>query len=301
MAAPEVTVVIPARDRPAQLRACLHALARQTLGARRFEVVVVDDGSAVPLAPAAPAGLDVVLVAQRHAGSAAARNAGVGRARGAVVAFTDDDCMPDPEWLERMLASVTVDPGALHAGRVESAPGVGLLAEASQELITFLVEHDNTGAGDACFATANNLALARPLFEALGGFDARRMPIAAGEERELCERALRRGIALRLVPAARVLHANPMSFPGFLRLHHRYGRGARLLHRARPSTRRALPTRPLRFYASLVLSPLRPTPSARGLALAALLVVSQAAHAVGYATEAVAPTRARGATGPRAG
>lgn len=296
MVAPEATVVIPTRDRPAQLQACLDGLARQTLAVGRFEVVVVDDGSAVPLAPSTPAGLDVVLVGQRHAGSAAARNAGVARARGAVVAFTDDDCVPDPEWLERMLASVAIDPGALHAGRVESAPGVGLLAEASQELITFLVEHDNTGAGDACFVTANNLAVARPVFEALGGFDARRMPIAAGEERELCERARRRGIALRLVPGARVLHANPMSFHGFLRLHGRYGRGARLLHRARPE-RRTLPTRPARFYASLVLSPVRPTPSRRGLAVAALLAVSQAAHALGYVIEAVAPTRRGQGTG----
>lgn len=284
-------MVIPTRDRPARLQACLAALGRQTLPGRRFEVVVVDDGSTAPLAPAVPTGLEVTLVRQPHAGVAAARNAGAARARGAVVAFTDDDCVPDPEWLERLLASVAIDPGALHAGPVESAPGVGLLAEASQDLITFLVEHDNAGADDACFATGNNLALARSVLEQLGGFDARRMPLAAGEERELCERARRAGIALRLVPDARVLHVNPMSLPGFLRLHHRYGRGARLLHRTRPGRQRALPARPARFYGSLVLSPLRPAPSARGLAVASLLALSQAAHAIGYATETLAPTR----------
>lgn len=282
--------MIPARNRPQQLEACLAGLAQQTLDTGRFEVVVVDDGSAVPLAPSAPPALEVIVVRQPHAGVAAARNAGVAHARGPVLAFTDDDCVPGARWLETLLTSVAADPGSLHAGRVESAPGVGLLAQASQELITFLVEHDND-ATDTCFLTGNNLAVTRAVFETLGGFDARRMPLAAGEERELAERALRQGTRLRLVLAARVLHHNSMSLGGFLRLHHRYGRGARLLHRSRPAPRRALPTRPVRFYAALLASPLRRAPMPSSLALSGLIAISQAAHAAGYATELAAPTR----------
>src|SRR3712207_1403127 len=95
---PFFSVIVPTYERPAQLAACLGALARLDCPAASFEVIVVDDGSA-----AAPGRrldefrdlLDVRLLTQANAGPAAARNRGASEARGSFLAFTDDDCAPD--------------------------------------------------------------------------------------------------------------------------------------------------------------------------------------------------------------
>src|SRR4051794_38960457 len=96
-AAPEVTVVIPTRDRAARLVAALEALRGQTLEPERFETLVVDDGSSDDTGEAL-AGLTgdgrliVRVLTLPGDGPAAARNAGWRAARAPLVAFTDDDC-----------------------------------------------------------------------------------------------------------------------------------------------------------------------------------------------------------------
>lgn len=285
--------MIPTHGRPRALQACLEGLARQSIDpGRPLEVVVVDDGSPRPVRPVAPEGLELRVLRQERAGPGAARNAGVRIARGDIVVFTDDDCVPDRDWLAGLLAALDA-PEAMCAGAVVSGRGVGLCAEASQQLITHLSAHHNRDHDDARFVTSNNLASTRRLFERLGGFDAARMPLAAAEDRELCERARRHGATVRFVPDAVVVHDNPLSLGGFLQLHVRYGRGARLLQVARPGPRRRLLAEHPRFYVGLVRHPFRANGAARALALSCLLVLSQAAHAIGYAVEVVAPTSPR--------
>lgn len=121
--APRVAVVVPVRDDPAGLAACLSALAAQTRPPD--EVVVVDDGSREP--PVVPPG--VRLVRQPPRTSYAARNVGIAACAGAdvdrradVVAFTDADCRPAPDWLERAVAALDESGTGVVAGRVEVLP-----------------------------------------------------------------------------------------------------------------------------------------------------------------------------------
>ncbi|MDP1850369.1 MAG: glycosyltransferase, partial [Solirubrobacteraceae bacterium] len=100
-----ISVVVPTRDRPEALARCLAALARQR-GADELEIVVVDDSDG---GGAAAPGARVVHGGAR--GPAAARNLGVRAARGAIVCFTDDDCVPAPDWAQR-LAAACADGGA---------------------------------------------------------------------------------------------------------------------------------------------------------------------------------------------
>ncbi len=95
---PDISVVVCATKLPRSLE----ALSRQTVG-ERAEVIVVDDGSTDTTAQVARA-YEVKLL--RHAGNqglAAARNTGVQASRAPIVAFTDDDCVPAPDWLELLL------------------------------------------------------------------------------------------------------------------------------------------------------------------------------------------------------
>src|SRR5262245_656513 len=81
---------------------CLRALVSQTYPREHFEVIVVNDGGDVPLAPTlGPFGahLRLHLIERKSGGPARARNAGVKHSNGALLAFTDDDCEPAPGWL----------------------------------------------------------------------------------------------------------------------------------------------------------------------------------------------------------
>jgi len=104
---PRVSVVIPTYRRPQLLRRCLDAVLAQHLEPSAWEVIVVDDGhddatrSLVHrFAARAPHGATVCyLRPSRGRGPAVARNAGWRVARGDIIAFTDDDTVPDPDWL----------------------------------------------------------------------------------------------------------------------------------------------------------------------------------------------------------
>lgn len=105
MPAPTVSVVVPVRDAPDALALLVAALAAQR-GAPPFELVVADDGSLRDLAPAlAGAPFPVCTVRlDPSRGPGSARNAALDVARGALVAFTDADCRPAPDWLAALCA-----------------------------------------------------------------------------------------------------------------------------------------------------------------------------------------------------
>jgi GT2 family glycosyltransferase len=172
---PDVSVVVPTCGRPALLARCLDALERQTLDPGRFEVVVVDDS-------------------RTCAGPAAARNRGWRQARAPIVAFTDDDTVPDPGWLE----------GGLRAMRDEAADAVvGRIVMPVPEVPTDY-ERDAQSLERAEFVTANCFVRRRVL-EALGGFD-EAFRLAWREDSDLHFRLMEAGARIVHEPAAVVVH-----------------------------------------------------------------------------------------------
>jgi len=120
---PQVSIVVPTFARPAALARCLDGIAALDR-AVPFEVVVVDDGGPEPLdalVAERAARLDVHLVRQTRGGPAAARNTGAARARGAWLAFLDDDCTPDQGWLAVLVRELERDDRRLLGGSVENA------------------------------------------------------------------------------------------------------------------------------------------------------------------------------------
>jgi mycofactocin glycosyltransferase len=129
----EVTVVIPVRDRHAELSRCLAGLAdaARILGGDAPPIVVVDDCSADPGAIAGIAAAHGARVVRRpvNGGPGAARNTGLGVAATELVAFLDSDCVPGPGWLDRLLPHFA-DPavGAVAPRIVPHEPGTSWLA-----------------------------------------------------------------------------------------------------------------------------------------------------------------------------
>ncbi len=112
---PEISVVVPTFRRPASLPELMAALEGQSLAPTRFEVLVVDNGSCddtqgvlAQLAERSPLTLRV-LEHTLTQGPAGARNAGWQAARAPLVAFTDDDCLPQPGWLAAGLDALRAD------------------------------------------------------------------------------------------------------------------------------------------------------------------------------------------------
>lgn len=164
----QVAVVVPTRNRSARLTRLVAALEAQTLPAEDFEVVFVDDASddgtvaaLEGMARATSLNLRVISRADR-AGPAAARNEGWRATSAPVVAFTDDDCIPSPQWLVSGLTALGRDP---HVGVLQGAT----LPEDGEPLDGFVATR--VIEAPTAFFEACNLFLRREALEQSGGFD----------------------------------------------------------------------------------------------------------------------------------
>jgi glycosyltransferase involved in cell wall biosynthesis len=231
MAAPEISVIIPARNAASTLPDTLAGLADQ-VHRGRFEVVVVDDGSTDATGALATAA-EVVnrVVGTSAVGPAGARNAGAAATSGAFLAFLDADCRPAPGWLAAGCAALGAHDLVLGETRArpDREPG----------------PFDRSLWVTSCsplFESAN-LFVRRELFDRVGGFESWLVPrrgIELGEDVWFGWRAVRDG--------ARVTHQ-----PEALAYHEVYPRGAVAF---------ALERRRLRFFPEMV----RRIPELRGAA-----------------------------------
>jgi GT2 family glycosyltransferase len=192
---PRVSVVVPTHGRPALLARCLDALAAQTLPRADYEVIVVSDGPGARSRVGEGSNACAVrhLVLPRRSGPAAARNAGWRAALGAIVAFTDDDTVPEPDWLAEGLAALEQGSDAV-TGRI-----VMPLPRRPTDY-----ERDAARLADAEFVTANCFVKVEML-EAVGGFD-ERFELAWREDSDLHFALLAHGAVVSRAPHAVVVH-----------------------------------------------------------------------------------------------
>ena len=198
-----LSVVIPTFRRPDLLCRCLEAVFAQTLDAHAFEVIVVDDGhtddtQSVVDAFKARVGPVVRYVRPRQGrGPAVARNAGWRAAYAKVIAFTDDDTMPAPDWLEQGERALVPGLVAL-CGRVAVPRDGGAdYRPTDHELMT-------RGLETAEFVTANAF-VRRSALLTVGGFD-ERFQRAWREDSDLQFRLLRDAGPVGRAEAAVVEH-----------------------------------------------------------------------------------------------
>ena len=220
--AAEVTVVVPVKDRVAGLTRLLAALPCE-LGGR----IVVDDGSADPAAirAAAEAAGARVLRHDTSRGPAAARNRGLAAAATPLVAFLDSDVVPEPGWLDELLAAFADPAVGLAAPRIVALPPItGWLGRYEAVRSSLDLGPDPAlvvPRSRVAYVPSAALVVRR---EAVGsGFD-ERMHVA--EDVDLVLRLHAAGWRLRYVPAARVAHDHRTGFVAWWLRKAYYGTGA---------------------------------------------------------------------------
>jgi cellulose synthase/poly-beta-1,6-N-acetylglucosamine synthase-like glycosyltransferase len=218
-----VTVIIPVFNDPDGARACLAALRQQTYPADHFDVVLVDNGSHPALT--LPDRLPFRSRVERCVtpGSYAARNAGALVAAGEVLAFTDADCLPDPNWLESGVRTLLAGQGAHVVGgdvqvtQPSIRTGTALYQYASGFQQRENIEHKGFT------ATANLFCLAQQ-FAAVGPFDER---LLSGADRDWSWRAGTHGLRVVFEPGARVHTPPRTTLPSAIRQARRVTAGRR--------------------------------------------------------------------------
>ncbi|MGH2916027.1 MAG: glycosyltransferase family 2 protein [Solirubrobacteraceae bacterium] len=248
--APDLSVIVCTHNGAGELSTVLAGLQGQELDGPHLELIVVDDGSTDGTAAvAARAGARVVTLRENQ-GIAGARNAGVAAARAPIVAFTDDDCEPHPEWASTLAARFADESVGGVGGRVipTGPPSYAIrylsarnpltplpaeLADSpslSKRLRIYLRgvtgrSHDPAAGARLYSAVGANMAFRRSVLVGLGGFDeAFRF---GGEEEELCRRMHTDAGRWQLVyePGAVVKHHFKASTWDTLRRARAYGRG----------------------------------------------------------------------------
>lgn len=225
---PKVSVVIPTLSGGSDLRRCVESIVASTYPREFIEVIVVGDGCRES-SELAMSGLGekctVKVILQDQSGPAVARNRGLSFATGSLIAFTDDDCVVDHEWLEKMVARLADPRISGVGGRTRSATSG--IQSAYMDCVNgtdpVLLE-----TGEPWYLVTANCCFRRDAILSVGGFDPA-FPLAAAEDVDLSLRLHAKGHSLAFDPACRVAHHYDSSLGSLIRRFHRYGLGTRIL------------------------------------------------------------------------
>lgn len=199
-ARPSISVIVPHYEALDDLKRCLAALERQTYPREKTEIVVADNASpcGVRAVEEVSAGrAKVVEVSKR--GAAAARNGAIAIATGELLAFTDSDCIPHPDWLKQGIAAL--DQYDLVGGRVDVSAADEEHVSASEAFEKVFAFDNRRYIAAKHFSVTANLFCRRDHFELVGPFHAE-----VSEDRDWCLRARAAGLRIGYAADAIVVH-----------------------------------------------------------------------------------------------
>jgi glycosyltransferase involved in cell wall biosynthesis len=199
---PRASVIIPHFNTPELLVKCLQSVASQPLDYGWFEIIVVDNGSRLPMRLLEATWPGVRFLIERQPGPGPARNTGVRAARAGILAFVDADVRVAPGWLNAGLKAVGRNPLALYGGDVRIDVGDRKRmtdVEAFESVFSF---RQMNYISRKHYSVTANLIMTRTVFDRAGPFDGIDKP----EDRAFGERAHAMGIRTRYAPRMLAFH-----------------------------------------------------------------------------------------------
>ena len=227
--APLISVVVCTHRRHRLLRGCLEALEK--LDYPELEVMVVNDGKDEEVERVVSDFARVRHLPLKHRGLSAARTLGAAKAKGEIIAFTDDDCEVDGEWLF-WLATFFEDAEFAAAGGPNIPPAPTNWEQACIIAAPGGPCHVMLDDEEAEHVAGCNLAVRKSAWEAVGGFDERFRK--AGDDVDFCWRLRNAGLRIGFCPPAFVWHQRRFSFAAYIRQQVGYGEAEGLLISAHP-------------------------------------------------------------------
>jgi len=228
-----VSVIIPVFNDPIGIRNALEALTNQSYDSRCFEIIVVDNGSTdetfrvvknfIRQFPS----LIQSVIENKKRGSYAARNAGIKHVKGDLIAFTDSDCIPEFNWLERGVEAFKIQKRSVAAGHIEiffthSKPNIWEYYDASHSL------NQESYVKNYEFGTTANLFVLKELFDRYGLF---LKNLKSGGDYEFCRRLVKGGEKIDYLNDAIVRHPARSTLRSILKKNKRVAKGQKELKR----------------------------------------------------------------------
>ncbi|MSN26471.1 MAG: mycofactocin system glycosyltransferase [Geobacter sp.] len=271
---PQVSVVIPVKDRADELKRCLASLADLSYPRHKIQIIVVDDGSSddSPLV-ALEFGALVVPSGGTGRGPAAARNVGAAKATGDILAFIDSDCSASVGWLDDLIPAFNDPAMAAVGGQVD-----GMCTESTVDRYEAVMsslsignrERVGNSGNDTFYLPSCNLMVRRSAFKSSGGF---KDEMHVGEDVDLTWRLRDSGWSICYLPAGNVLHEHRSSIRSFMSRRFDYGTSEGMLQLLHPQRRKQMVIPPL-LALVLALSLTAPFTSWWFLLLAALVLAA---------------------------
>ncbi|MGK0189274.1 MAG: GT2 family glycosyltransferase [Verrucomicrobiales bacterium] len=222
---PKISVIVCTFNGVRTLNDCLRWLGR--VNYPDFEVLVVDDGSMENVRSIVEKHKSVRYIKQKHTGLSAARNLGAKKARGEILAYTDDDCMPDRDWLAHLALAFQRDPEVAAVGGPNLPPPAENVTQACVIAAPGAPAHVMLNDADAEHIPGCNLSVRRTDFDEINGFEERYN--VAGDDVDFCWRLQISGKRIGFAPAAFVWHYRRFSTRAYLKQQTGYGRAEAML------------------------------------------------------------------------
>ena len=231
------SVIIPVYNRPDEARELLESLCAQTC--RDFEVVIVEDGSAIPCKEVAEAyadRLDIHYYVKENGGPGRARNYGVERARGEYVLILDSDAVLPEGYIAAVEDELEREPADAFGGSDRAHPDFTPMQKAINYAMTSFFTTGGIRGGkkklDKFYPRSFNMGVRREVYQALGGFSDMRF----GEDIDFSTRIFKGGYRCRLFPEAWVWHKRRTDLKKFFKQVHNSGIARIHLSKRHPGT-----------------------------------------------------------------
>jgi mycofactocin system glycosyltransferase len=253
---PFVSVIIPVRDRPDDIAACLQSLGKLDYPNDKLEFIVVDDAS-TDQTPDVISHFAVRLIRLKQPKQASyCRNLAARHARGDLLAFIDSDCLAGSGWLRELVP-------AFKDGRLGGLGGIVDSYFNKKDLDRYEKVKSSLSVSSwfkrsqrsdpFFYLPACNLLVRRHLFLKLGGFNEE---LVVGEDVDLCWRIRKLGYQIEYQPEGRVYHKHRNKLFSFCRRRFDYGTSEPLLNKLHPEKVKKIwiPYPASLFWAGIVLS-----------------------------------------------
>ncbi len=226
---PRVSVVVCAYNAERTMDACLASLEK--LSYPDYEVIVVNDGSTDRTLEISEGYPDCRIISQENKGLSVARNVGAEAATGEIVAYTDSDCVADPDWLNYLVGTM-VEKGVVACGGPNFSPAETSLVPEAVAVSPGAPCHVLLDDEIAEHIAGCNMAFRRDVLLSIGGFD----PIfrAAGDDVDICWRLQDAGYQIGYSAAGFVWHFRRNTVKAYIGQQKGYGKAEALVYGKHP-------------------------------------------------------------------